>query len=138
MARPRHTRTRQKAKDAGFRSGFEQTVAGQLLTHGVDFEYEPKDQKVVYQPKASKYLPDFVLPNGVILEVKGRFTGPDRSKHLLIQTQHPDLDIRFVFQRDNTLSKVSKTKYSDWCERYGFMYCFVTIPNEWMEDTNNE
>lgn len=132
--RPRHTRTRQKAKDAGFRSGFEQAVAGQLLAAEADFEYEPKEERIAYQPKVAKYLPDFVLPNGVILEVKGRFTGPDRTKHLLIQAQHPDKDIRFVFQRDNPISPGSKTKYSDWCDKHGFLYCFVTIPREWMEE----
>ena len=131
--RPRHTQTRRRAKEAGFRSGFEQAVALQLEAAGADFEYEPKDKRIEYQNKPSKDLPDFVLPNGVLIEVKGRFTGADRAKHLLIQAQHPELDIRFVFQRDNTLSKVSKTRYSDWCDKHGFQYCFVTVPEEWYE-----
>ena len=130
--RPRHTQTRRKARAAGYRSGFEQLVAGQLDELGTDYEYEPKEGRVEYLPKPSKYLPDFVLPNGIILEVKGRFTGSDRTKHLLIKAQHPELDVRFVFQRDNTLSKASKTKYSDWCDKHGFDYCFVNIPEAWI------
>jgi N-acetylmuramoyl-L-alanine amidase len=39
------------------------------------------------------------LPNGIIIESKGRFLTADRQKHLLIKQQHPQLDIRFVFQR---------------------------------------
>ena len=47
------------------------------------------------------YTPDFLLPNGIIIETKGRFTPEDRRKHLLIKKQHPDLDIRFVFSTVN-------------------------------------
>ena len=133
MASPRHSRTRKKAKAAGFRSGFEQAVARQLDAAGQAYEYEPKDGKIKFVPKERTYLPDFVLPNGVIIEVKGRFTGADRAKHLLIKAQHPELDVRFVFQYDNKLTKVSKTRYSDWCEKHGFGYCFVTIPECWYE-----
>ena len=132
--RPKRTATRRKAKAAGFRSGFEQLVAAQLQNLGAKYLYEPKDQKVEYLPKVRRYLPDFVLGNGIIIEVKGRFTGPDRVKHLLIKAQHPELDIRFVFQRDNTLSKASKTRYSDWCDKHGFEYCFVELNEEWIHE----
>lgn len=128
--RPKHTQTRLKAKAAGYRSGFEQAVALQL--GAVEYEYEPKASKVRYTPKERMYLPDFVLANGVILEVKGRFTGPDRVKHELIKAQHPELDIRFVFQRNQPINKGSKTMYSDWCDKRGFKYCFVNIPEEWI------
>ena len=133
MASPRHSKTRKTAKAAGFRSGFEQAVAHQLMEANVEFEYEPKDGKILYQKAPSKYLPDFVLSNGIIIEVKGRFMGSDRAKHLLIQKQHPELDIRFIFQADNTLTKVSKTRYSGWCEKHGFKYAFTTIPEAWYE-----
>ena len=52
------------------------------------------------------YTPDFVLPNGIILETKGQFISDDRRKHKLIKQQHPDLDIRFVFT--NSKSKLSR------------------------------
>lgn len=122
--------TRLKAKAAGYRSGFEQDVALQLT--GVEYEYEPKDKRVAYTPKVRSYLPDFVLSNGIILEVKGRFTAPDRVKHELIKAQYPELDIRFVFQRNQPINKGSKTMYSDWCDKRGFLYCFVNIPEDWI------
>ena len=48
---------------------------------------------------------------------------------LAVKEQNPELDIRFVFQRNNTLSKNSKTTYGAWCEKHGFPYCiFPNIP----------
>ena len=44
------------------------------------------------------YKPDFVLNNGIIIEAKGWFKARDRVKHLLIQEQYPELDIRFCFR----------------------------------------
>jgi hypothetical protein len=131
--RPKHSQTRKKAKAQGFRSGFEMAVASQLSLAKVPYQYEPKASRIPYLPKEKKYLPDFQLENGVILEVKGRFTASDRVKHELIKTQHPELDIRFVFQRDNPINTGSKTRYSDWCDKRGFQYCFVTIPEEWYD-----
>ena len=57
----------------------------------------------------------------------------DRQKHLLIKVQHPELDIRFLFQRSKSrISKTSKTTYADWCEKHGFLYCDLHIPKEWL------
>lgn len=99
---------------------------------GMGFEYE--SVRLAYVGKVRHYKPDFNLANGIILEVKGRFTGADRAKHLAVREAHPELDIRFVFQRDNPIVTGSKTKYSDWCEKNGFLYCFNNIPEEWLYD----
>ena len=96
--------------------------------------YEPKTHKVTYLPTEKKYLPDFVLHNGIIVEAKGRFTGTDRSKHLLIKKQHPDLDIRLVFMIDQPIVKGSKTLYSAWCDKHGFQYAIGDIPQEWIDE----
>jgi hypothetical protein len=127
---PRNSRSlkRKKAKAAGFRSGLEQLVAGWLDEQGTEWEYE--SMRLPYVTNHF-YKPDFILPNGVIIEVKGRFTGKDRSKHLTVKKQHPELDIRFLFQTDNTLSPASTTRYSDWCEKNGFLYAFMEVPEEW-------
>ena len=77
------------------------------------------------------YTPDFVLPNGVIVECKGRLTVHDRTKHLMIKAQHPELDIRFVFQYNNPITKGSKTRYTDWAEKHGFLWAMKYIPKEW-------
>jgi hypothetical protein len=121
----------------GFRSGLENTLALQLERSGVVFEYEPRDKQVAYSKpeRESKYLPDFVLPNGVIIEGKGRFLTDDRAKFLLIKQQVQDVDIRFVFSRSATpIYKGSKTTYADWCRKHGFLYADRNIPQEWIDE----
>ncbi len=130
MPRRKRSLVRKKAKAAGFRSGLEQLVAGWLDELDCEWEYETMRLPWV---ENHFYKPDFILPNGVIIEVKGRFTGKDRAKHLKVRKQHPDLDIRFLFQTDNTLSPKSTTRYSEWCEKNGFLYAFMEVPEEWTE-----
>lgn len=128
----------------GFRSGLEKDTAADLQSSGVDFTYE--QEKIEYEKPArvSKYTPDFIIttrPDGtpkkkpLIVETKGRFLTADRQKHLLIKRQHPDLDIRFVFNNPNArISKTSKTTYATWCEKHGFLYAKAVIPREWLEE----
>ena len=112
-----------------FRSKFEKNLALDLKRSGVSFTYE--SLRLEYY-KTHHYTPDFVLHNGVIIEAKGRFTGSDRMKHLLIKEQHPDADIRFVFMRaSNTLSKRSKTTYGAWCDKHNFLWSEMTVPKAW-------
>lgn len=121
------------AKKLGFRSGLEDKIAKQLTEAGVAYEYETTKIQYVVPESIHKYTPDFVLPNGVVVETKGRFTLSDRKKHLLIQKQRPDLDIRFVFSNSKTkISKGSKTSYADWCTKNGFIYADKEIPEEWL------
>jgi len=121
------------AKKLGFRSGLEEKVAKQLTEAGVAYEYETTKIKYVVPESVHKYTPDFVLPNGIIVETKGRFVVADRKKHLLIQKQRPDLDIRFVFSNSKTkISKGSKTSYADWCDKNNFIFADKEIPEEWL------
>ena len=117
------------AKKKGYRSVFEFRVARKAEENGIPFEYEPKNKKITYILNPRTYLPDFVLPNGVLVECKGRLTVRDRVKHLLINRQYPHLDIRFVFQRDNKLGPKSKTRYSEWCKKHKFKYAFEKYLN---------
>jgi len=120
-------------KRSDFKSGLEYNIAKQLDNLGVAIEYE--NLKISYQRKPSKYTPDFELPNGIIIEGKGRFKSEDRSKHLLIKKQHPELDIRFIFSNSKSkLSKNSKTTYAMWCEKHGFLYADKEIPKEWIDE----
>lgn len=113
-----------------YRSGLEERLGKHLDKHAIPYLYEV--EKFAYVTE-SKYTPDFFLPNGVIIEAKGFFKPSDRRKMLAVKKAHPHLDIRFVFQRNNTLSKQSKTTYGDWCDKHGFLYCiFPNIPNEWL------
>jgi len=85
------------------------------------------------------YTPDFLLPNGIIIESKGRFVAADRKKHLLVKQQHPDLDIRFVFTNSKAkISKGSKTSYGDWCDKNGFLYADKLIPEGWLNETTKQ
>lgn len=122
---------RKSALKAGFRSGLEQDNAKHLEANNTTYEYEKLKLKYIGKPKT--YTPDFQMSNGIIIETKGRFMPSDRSKHLLIKQQHPELDIRFVFSNSNTrLSKTSKTTYGGWCEQHGFIYANKLIPLSWM------
>lgn len=113
-----------------YRSRLEEKVARWLELNGYEFEYET--MRLDYTLSAT-YTPDFILPNGVILEAKGYFKPADRRKMVAIKKQHPHLDIRMVFQQPkNTLTKTSKTTYSDWAEKYGFPWAPAhNIPAEW-------
>jgi hypothetical protein len=90
----------------------------------------------VQPEKLRKYTPDFVLPNGIILEVKGLLDLGDRQKHEWIREQFPDLDIRFVFQYPyNKITKKSKTTYAKWADKLGIPWCRGPhIPNEWTKE----
>lgn len=119
----------------GFRSGLEEAIAEDLTSKGVGFTYEEEIIPYVKPEKPSKYTPDFVLENGIIIESKGRFLTEDRQKHLLIQKQHPLLDIRFVFSSSKAkISKRSKTTYADWCKKHGFKFADRVIPDAWLKE----
>jgi hypothetical protein len=97
--------------------------------------YEPKDGKLDYVLPASKYNPDFVLPNGIHVETKGKLTPEDRRKMIAVKAHNPDKDIRFVFMRArNTLNKSSKTSYAEWADRNGFPWAEGSIPESWFEE----
>lgn len=113
-----------------YRSNFEKTVAKDLTEQKVKFKYETL--KIPYT-KECTYTPDFILPNGIIIETKGRFMAADRSKHLRIREQAPEHDIRFIFMNPNVkLSKKSKTTYGEWCDKNGFKWSYGLIPKSWI------
>jgi|TARA_R100001530_G_scaffold93919_1_gene65186 hypothetical protein len=118
-----------------YRSGLEKRIAEELNLSGVKFKYETL--KISYTKPATphKYTPDFILPNGIIIEAKGLFSSADRKKHILVKEQHPDLDIRFVFSNSRKkLYKGSDTLYADWCNRHGFLFADKEIPSDWIGD----
>lgn len=119
----------------GYRSGLEESVAEDLTSKGVGFSFEQTKIKYTKPERQATYTPDFVLENGIIVETKGRFLTADRQKHLLVQKQHPELDIRFVFSRpQDRISKQSSTTYAMWCAKNGFKYAAKTIPQDWLNE----
>lgn len=121
----------------GFRSKLEMQVNQQLVDAGLSFSYEGPMNVIRYTHPVTnhRYLADFLLGNGIIIETKGIFDAQDRKKHLYIQDQYPILDIRFVFMNSNNrLSKSSKTTYAAWAEAHGFLWADKLIPDAWLNE----
>ena len=118
----------------GYRSGFENKVASALSEQSISFEYEVTQIEYIKPQTNHKYTVDFTLPNGILIETKGRWTTEDRKKHLLIKKQHPELDIRIVFQNASTkIRKGSKTTYGDFCDKNGIIWAEKNIPESWLK-----
>jgi hypothetical protein len=133
MAKKKYTK-REAATKHGYRSGLELDLDEALKQVGIDGEYEQHKIKYTIPATNHIYTPDFKLPNGIFVETKGRFLLDDRKKHILIKEQHPELDIRFVFQNSKgKIRKGSKTSYADWCIKYGFLYADKTVPVDWLK-----
>ncbi len=123
--------TRPKKKTSKYRSKLEEKVADLLINLGVTYEYE--SVKLAYKI-SHNYNPDFILPNGIILECKGYWDSEDRRKIKNVCEQNPDMDIRMVFQSPfNKITKKSKTTYAQWCDKHNIPWCaFHEIPIEWL------
>lgn len=120
-------------KAGAYRSGLEESIQRQLTEAGITARYEPG--RIEYAAAPKHYTPDFVLPNGIVLETKGYFLPADRTKHIAIKKQHPGIDLRFIFQNPNArLSKASHTTYAVWCEKNGFLYASKRIPEAWLNE----
>jgi hypothetical protein len=115
-----------------YRSRLEERLARWLELNEHQFEYETLRLPYTWE---AVYTPDFILPNGVILEAKGYFKPEDRRKMLAVKKAHPELDIRLVFQQPyNTLTKASKTTYAAWAEKHGYLWAAShNIPLEWFQ-----
>ena len=131
----RKTSARQRGIEEGYRSGLEERVAAELAAAGVTAAFESHIVYFTRPAKPARYTPDFLLPNGILIETKGRFVTSDRQKHLAVKQEHPDLDIRFVFSNSRArISKQSATMYSQWCLRYGFKFADKSIPPQWIKE----
>lgn len=130
---------RDLAKQSGFRSGLELHVHEQLTENKISYSYESEKIEYIVPAHSSKYTPDFIFTKldgtKMYIESKGRFLASDRKKHLLIKSQHPELDIRILFQNaNNKLSKSSKTTYAAWCEKNNIRYGEFPIPSDWLKE----
>lgn len=123
----------------GFRSGYEERVYNNAVSRNRQLDFEATDSILHYTKPARKarYIPDFRLPNGILIETKGRLTAEDRAKMLNVARDNPKADIRFLFMRANqriTRSKNSMT-YEQWADKHGFRWTIgETIPEEWWDE----
>lgn len=135
--------------EPNFRSGLERKVAEQLDAAGVEYTHESKWVPYVVPERTAKYLPDMVIEGtNILIECKGRFggSGPglrfsgdsakERQKLLLIKEQHPEIDLRIVFQRASTpIYPKSPTTQAKWCDDHGIPWADKgTVPKEWLEE----
>ena len=125
----------QNMKKNNYKSKFEQKIADDLIKKKVKVDYETLKLKYVIPESNHIYTPDFILPNGIVVETKGKFDLKDRKKMLLVIEQHPELDIRMLFQRaKNPIRKGSKTSYSDWCDKNNIKWADREIPKSWYSE----
>lgn len=136
MSRNKYAMRRSKMnKNTPYKSNFEYGTAQNLKKRRVKFKYESKKIKYVKPATTHTYTPDFELPNGIIVETKGKFTAEDRYKHLCVRESNPELDIRFVFQRaKQPIRKGSPTTYGDWATENGFKWADKEVPKEWIKE----
>jgi len=130
------------------RSKFEKRIAQELKDAGIKFKYEQYSYEYDEPLRKNRshcddcggsnlvrtgwYTPDFFLENGVIIETKGRFTAADRRKMIAVQKEHPKLDIKMLFMRDNKIHKRSLVKYSEWCVVNNYDYAIGHPKEDWL------
>lgn len=102
--------------------------------------YEYEVTKIPYTVPASdhKYTVDWTLTNNILIETKGYLSDhQERTKYVLIKQQHPDLDLRFVFDSPNKLCGGTKYTHASWATKYNFMWCGVKdidIIQSWIKE----
>lgn len=116
------------------RSTLEERVQLNLNARGIEYEYEPC--KLPYTVTRN-YIPDLKIGD-IYVEVKGYFRQDAQRKMRSVKEQHPELDIRFLFQRaSSTLQGAKKRKdgtkmtCAEWAEKHNFTYAEEIIPDDW-------
>lgn len=110
-----------------------------LLQHwDVEYEYEVTKIPYIIPESNHKYTVDWSLINGMMIETKGYLSDyAERKKYILIKEQHPDLDLRFVFDNANKLCGGTKMTHGKWAEKSGFKYCDIRDTEQlllWMRE----
>lgn len=113
----------------GFKSGFERTVDANLRSRGVKFTYETLELPYTLH---GVYHPDFILSNGVIVEVKGFLDRESKRKMIAIRKQYPDLDLRFLFSEGAKKVPGTKQTHAQWASRTGYPWAEEVIPEDWL------
>ena len=129
-------------RKSGFRSGLEKRVKDDLEKRKVKFGYEDTILTYTLPETKHKYTPDFTIySNGKVLfiESKGYLDSSARRKMVAVKLEHPDKDIRILFQRDQPIRKGAKTTYGQWATKAGFIFAFGDkVPQEWLEELDTD
>ena len=115
------------------KNDFERNILNNCNFGNVEYETEEIPYKVLEE---HVYIPDFVVRtldgSKIYVEAKGWLRPEHMKKMRAVKECNPELDIRFVFQRDNKVQGARKMKYSQWAEKYGFPWAIGLIPVEWL------
>jgi hypothetical protein len=122
------------------RSKLEERFESILQDYEVNYAYEVTKIPYVVPESKHTYTVDWTLGNGVLLETKGYLSDhQERNKYVLLKKQHPDLDLRFVFDNPNKLCGGTKMTHAKWAEKYEFKYCGIKDVDQiksWVKETN--
>lgn len=114
-----------------YKSGLETKFQAAALAKGWNLPYEQDKIKYTIPASNHSYTPDFTVTNNVYIETKGLWVAADRKKALLIKEQHPEIQILYVFQRNQSLYKGSTTGYLEWAEKHGLDACVFSNTDHW-------
>lgn len=121
------------------RSRLEQRFEDILIENGGDYKYEVTKISYIVPESSHTYTVDWTLSNSVLIETKGYLSDyRERQKYVLLKEQHPELDLRFVFDNPNKLCGGTKMTHAKWAEKYGFTYCSIKdteIIAEWISES---
>jgi hypothetical protein len=111
-----------------------------LKEYEVDYEYEFTKIPYVIPESNHYYIVDWTIRNGLLLETKGYLSDhAERKKFILLKEQHPDIDIRFIFDNPNKLCGGTKMTHAKWAEKYNFKYCSIKDKDQilnWVKENN--
>lgn len=114
------------------------------ILKGLEVEYGYEITKIPYTIPESKhtYTVDWSLSTGLLLETKGYLSDySERKKYELIKQQHPEIDIRFVFDNPNKLCGGTKQTHGAWATKNGFKFCSIKDKEQiesWVREQNEK
>lgn len=108
------------------RSKLESKFEEILKESKIEYEYETTKIPYIVPESNHNYIVDFSGSNGIQYEVKGWLSDhQERQKYILVKQQHPDLDLRFVFDNPNKLCGGTKYSHAKWADKFGFRWCSI-------------
>lgn len=108
------------------RSKLEEKFEAILLDNDVEFQYEVTKIPYTIPESHHTYTVDWTLLNGKLLETKGYLSDyGERRKYILLKQQHPELDLRFVFDNPTKLCGGTKQTHADWADKAGYKWCSI-------------
>ena len=108
------------------RSKLEERFESILKEFDVQYEYEVTKIDYIIPESSHTYTVDWTVLNGRLIETKGYLSDhAERRKYVLLREQHPELDLRFVFDNPNKLCGGTKMSHAKWADKYGFKWCSI-------------